>query len=395
MSLKILDIKNECTGCGACVSACPNQALNLSYNEEGFYFPKLEIEKCIDCKLCERVCHCLHMNTPLMPSVKYQAFMLKSKDPKVVRNSSSGGAFTLLADEILRQGGIVYGARYNYKIERLEQCSTERCSIQELRKSKYIESYMGKVLAEISGKLKEGRTVLYCGTPCQVAGLKYYLNVKKIDTSKLLLVRFICHGVPSNKFFTEYKQYEERKHKSKMIFFDFRPKIRGWRFSDWKMSFANGKVVTSPYNYNYYYYYYQKSNILRASCYNCKRIFDEEADISIGDFWGIYKYAPENKDQDGISVILLHSEKALQYLSLIRNNCYLEQIPFTAIDYIYREAEDRLKIFDERNELMHRFVKEGYMKVARSSLRGKIFKCKILDFLRRFKHEILKIKMFF
>lgn len=389
MSLKILNIQNECTGCGACVSACPKQALNLAYNEEGFYSPELNTEKCIGCKLCERVCHCLHMDKPLTPSVKYQAFMLKSKDSKVVKSSSSGGAFTLLADEILRQGGIVYGARYNYQLERLEQCSTEDCSMQELRKSKYIESYMGKVIAEISERLKNGQIVLFCGTPCQVAGLKHYLSVEKINTSKLLLVRFVCHGVPSNRFFTEYKRYEECKYKSKMIYFDFRPKTRGWRFSDWKMTFANSKEVASPYKYNYYYYYFQKSNILRASCYYCKRIFDEEADITIGDFWGIYKYAPENKDQEGISIMLLHSEKGMQYLSLIKNNCYLEEIPFSAIDYIYREVEDRSKLFNERNELMRSIVKEGYMKVAKRTLRGKILKYKFFDFLRNIKHEML------
>ena len=249
MALMILGIEETCTGCGACVSVCAKNALILKYNEEGFYYPQLDTGKCVDCKLCEKVCHVLNNKVPEKPSRNYEAYMLKAKDKNIVQRSSSGGVFSLLANEIIKQNGVVYGACYNFEKERLEHVSSDDCSLEELRKSKYIESYTGDIFKYVRQRLVEGRKVLFCGTPCQIEGLHKYLEVKRVATTNLLLVRFVCHGVPSNRFFTEYKHYEERKVDSKMISFDFRPKERGWRNSDWKMNFANGKEETGRYYY--------------------------------------------------------------------------------------------------------------------------------------------------
>lgn len=382
MPLNILHIEDTCTGCGACVSSCPKQALSLSYDKEGFYYPHLDIDKCVNCHVCENTCHVLNSVVPSSPSLNYKAYMIKAKDKDVVRKSSSGGAFTLLANKILEDGGIVYGARYNFDKERLEHCSSDKCSMDELRKSKYIESYLGKTFKDVREQLLTGRKVLFCGTPCQIEGLHYYLETKKTDTSNLLLVRFICHGVPANQFFTEYKHYEEKRHKSKMISFDFRPKTNGWRSSDWKMTFANGREEKGPYYYYYYYYYFQLSNLLRRSCYSCKRVFHEKADITIGDFWGIHSYRPDNKDQEGISVMLLHNEKAESLLPLIQNNCSLEEIPITAVNYIYREANERSDKLLERKELSSEIPKQGYMPIAKKRLGALILKRKVSDVIK-------------
>lgn len=375
MPLKILHIDNTCTGCGACVSTCPKDALTLSYDKEGFYYPHLDVGKCVDCKACEKTCHVL--NVPHKPSLNYKAFMLKANDKDIVHKSSSGGAFTLLANEVLKNGGVVYGARYNFQEERLEHCSTDICSLDELRKSKYIESYSGTIFKEVLHNLKTGRWVLFVGTPCQIEGLHHFLCTRKTDMKNLLLVRFICHGVPSNKFFTEYKHYEENKHKSKMTFFDFRPKIHGWRSSDWKMCFDNGKIETGPYYYYYYYYYFQTSNTLRASCYLCRRVFNESADITIGDFWGIHKLCPDNQDQEGITVLLAHNDKALKFVKRIQEYSLVTPIPTSAVDYIYKEALERSKIFDERNLIMKQVAEQGYMAVAKKQVGMAIMKYKI------------------
>ena len=390
MSLRILNIEDTCTGCGACVSSCPKQALNLSYDKEGFYVPHLDPEKCISCKICEKSCHVLNSEVPSEPSFNYKAYMIKAKDKAIVSKSSSGGAFSLLANQILSEGGVVYGARYNFENERLEHSSSDKCSMDELRKSKYIESYMGDTFKEVRDQLLSGRKVLFCGTPCQVEGLQHFLTIKKTDTTNLLLVRFICHGVPANQFFTEYKHYEERKHKSKIISFDFRPKTNGWRSSDWKMIFANGKEEIGPYYYYYYYYYFQMSNILRRSCYSCKRVFHEVADITIGDFWGIYTYRPENKDEEGISLMFVHNEKALAILPHIQDNCSIEDIPQTAVSYIYREVHDREKVISERYELGASIVEYGYMHIAIRRLRSLIMKRKLSDFIKTKVKLVLK-----
>lgn len=382
MTLKILHIEDTCTGCGACVSSCPKQALNLSYNKEGFYVPHLKAELCINCKICEKSCHVLNSNIPFELSLNYKSFMVKATDKTIVTKSSSGGVFSLLANQILSEGGIVYGARYSFEKERLEHSSTDKCTIDELRKSKYIESYMGSTFKNVREQLLSGRKVLFCGTPCQVEGLHYFLTTKKTDTTNLLLVRFICHGVPSNKFFTEYKQYEEHKYKSKMISFDFRPKIKGWRSSDWEMIFDNGKEEKGPYYYYYYYSYFQKSNLLRESCYSCRRVFHEIADITIGDFWGINKFRPGNNEQEGVSVFLAHNRKSLEYLEVIKRQSKIEEIPLSAISYIYREVRDRAAKYNEYKDVMKHVVNKGYMTVAKQKLSLEISKRKIKDKIR-------------
>lgn len=391
MPLRILHIPDICTGCGACVSVCPVRALALSYNDEGFYYPELDEDKCIRCGMCEKICHSINVKVPQYPETDYcGSYMVKANDKELVRRSSSGGVFSLLADVVISQGGIVYGAHYNFGAERLEQCSTDVCTMRDLRKSKYIESYMGDTIADVYRQLKGGRKVLFCGTPCQVAGLRHFLQVQNIDMSSLLSVRFVCHGVPSNKFFTEYKNYEEQKHKSDMVSFDFRPKTNGWRSSDWKMAFADGREENGPYCHYYYYFSFQLSNALRSSCYSCRRVMDGNADITIGDFWGISRFRPDNRDQDGISLFLAHSEKALRYLDAIREKCQVERIPLSALDYIYRETKERSEMRDSRNKLMEKVVRRGYMTVVRQQLGSEIMFMKLKYKVRKILGGLLK-----
>lgn len=381
--LRILDIKDSCTACGACVSSCPKQALQLAYDDEGFYFPQLNVSKCVDCKSCEKVCHVLRAPRLLHVSQKYKAFMVKANDAEIVKSSSSGGVFTILANYVLSKKGVVFGARYNFDKERLEHCSTDNCSLIELRKSKYIESYVGTSFKEVLTNLKNERMVLFCGTPCQIDGLSQFLRTRQVNTKNLLLVRFVCHGVPSNKFFAEYKHFEERKYGSKMNSFDFRPKTRGGRNSDWKMSFENGKTIGGPYYYFYYYYHFQLSNMLRKSCYFCKRVYQETADITIADFWGIYDYRPSNKDQEGISLVLDHTGKFKALFSHIKNECVIEEVPLSSLGYIYEEAKDREPLYTEREKLMESVLRRGYVKTAQRELRRSIIKWKVKNFIKK------------
>lgn len=381
--LKIFNLKDTCTGCGACVSTCPQQALQLTYNDEGFYYPEIDVSKCVDCKACEKACHVLCNVQSRQISQNFKAFMVKAKDVNLVMRSSSGGIFSILANYVLSKGGVVFGARYNFKEERLEHSSTDKCSLDELRKSKYIESYVGVSFKEVLFNLKNNRIVLFCGTPCQIEGLSHFLKVRKVSRTNLLLVRFVCHGVPANKFFTEYKHYEEKKNGSKMIFFDFRPKTRGWRNSDWIMLFENGKTIGGPYYYYYYYYYYQLCNLLRKSCYSCKRVFQETADITIADFWGVCTYCPSNKDQEGISMVLDHSGKFEAIYPIIKNDCTIEEVPLSAINYIYQEAKDRECISLERDIAMKSVLKNGYIKTAQKKLKGKIIRWRLKNLIKK------------
>ena len=395
MSLAILNIKDTCTGCGACVSCCPKHALTLDYDEEGFYYPQLNEDLCIDCRLCEKTCHAINSPAGTIASMKYKAYMLKANNNEIVKKSSSGGAFTLLAEQVLTNGGVVYGARYNFEKERLEHCSTENCSFSELQKSKYIESFMGNTFAEVAVHLKNEREVLFCGTPCQVRGLYAFLVSKRIPMDRLLLVRFVCHGVPSNKFFTEYKHYEENKYGAKMTHIDFRPKIHGWRQSSFLVDYANGKRMSGHFYEFYYYYYFQNNWLLRRSCYSCRQILDEIADITIADFWGIMSYKPENMDQEGISLVMVHNDKAQAIVNKLENNCSIEAVPHECLSYIYREVKDKDAELKSRNTMMPDVIKNGYMYEARKHLSRKIFKHKMRDVIfatiRPFTFQIKKI----
>lgn len=393
MSLKILNIENYCSGCGACASSCPRSVIELKYNNEGFYYPHIDFEHCINCKACEEVCHVLNLKINNEPSKNYFSFICKSIDKDILSRSSSGGVFSILSKVVLDRGGVVYGARYDYDEERLHHCSTEQYHLDELRKSKYIESYTGTIFKEIGNKLKNGCEVLFCGTPCQLAGLTTYLDKKKLPLDNLIRVRFVCHGVPSNKFFTEYKHFEEDRYGGKILHFDFRPKNNGWASSDWLMEFDNGKSnkgIFTKYNYYYYYSAFYKNYLLRKSCYNCKHLNHELADFTIADFWGIKYYRPTHKEQEGISLVLSHSIKAQSILKNIEEYCEIEQLPTQFAEYIYKDANDKMIMLQARNQMMNQVNTVGYMNFIRVKLRKEIIISKIKGTLSILKRKILQ-----
>jgi coenzyme F420-reducing hydrogenase beta subunit len=386
MPIKILHIDEQCTGCGACVSTCAKGALSLKYDKEGFYYPSLDKDKCIDCKQCEKTCHVLCNRKSGDNIVKdYTPYMLKASDRSIVMQSSSGGVFSLLSAKVLDEDGVVYGARYNYELERLEHCSTDNCSIEELRKSKYIESYLGDVFTDVRKQLQNGRKVLFCGTPCQVKGLKKYLETKKTNTEKLITVRFICHGVPANKFFTEYKHWKEKNVGSKITHIDFRPKTRGWSQSNIVLKFANDKVIDEAYRENYYYYYFQINNSLRKSCYHCNLLEESFSDYTIADFWGVFKYTPGTREEEGISLVLAHTALAKEQLQQL--NCTIKKLPQSAVEYIYKDARAKSDIYKLREKTMSEILQVGYMNHAIKKLRKDIliykFKTRTVTILKK------------
>ena len=385
MKLRILENDDSCTGCGACVSSCPHEALSLNYNKEGFYYPHLDATKCVNCKACERVCHVIKESYPANEKISrnYRPLMVKAQSQDIIQKSSSGGMFSILANHILSENGIVYGARYNYEKEYLEHCSTDQCDLNELRKSKYIESYLGSIFKDVRNQLLNNRKVMFCGTPCQIDGLKTFLEERRVPMENLLLVRFICHGVLSNKFFTEYKHWIEHKVGSKICKIDFRPKTKGWRYSNLLLKFNNGQIIDEPHNYNYYYYYYQHNYLLRNACYTCERIKNENADITIADFWGIYKYKPENNDQEGISLVLLHTNKGEKVFQAISDECTYEELPQTAVDYIYKDINWRNSCLQYRHKMMEKVIKKGYMHVVIQTIGRKIFFTKQKDYFKK------------
>lgn len=370
MKRKILEIGDACTGCGACVNICPKRCLQLKQDTEGFYYPVFDAEKCVECGLCEKACHVIAAAEHPSPNPN-NFYLYHSNDVSLLQSSSSGGGFSLFAEWILQQGGVVYGSRYNGEAERLEVFSTDQTSLASLRKSKYLESYTGDAFASVRKNLLEGRRVLYCGTPCQVRGLKQYLSATKTSTELLLAIDFACHGVPSNLYFRQFKQMFENKQR-KVVDVDFRHKDFSkpgmmWHNMTLRLGFSDGSERVYR-RFSYYYYYYEpflNNLFLRKSCYNCNIAQHSDADITFGDFWGINKHRKELDDNKGMSFICINNPKYLPIWEDLSRTGFSERLPFEAVAYQYKDnRQKRAKELVKRNEFVKQIATSGYKKAV-------------------------------
>lgn len=367
MKLKIQEINNACTGCGACVSICPKGCLQLLPNDEGFFYPVYDSTNCVNCHLCENTCHVIANAEHSSPNPN-NFYLFRSNNSSMLQASSSGGGFSMFADWVLKQGGIVYGSCYNGENERLEVFSTDQIDLSKLRKSKYIESFTGNVFASIRKNLKMGRRVLYCGTPCQVRGLKQYLITTNTSTDLLLTLDFACHGVPSNKYFKLFKQMFETS-KKKVTDVDFRYKDFSkpnmmWHNMTLRLGFNNGSErIYSRFSYYFYYYYepFLDNLFLRKSCYNCDIARHSDADISLGDFWGIHKHRKELDDNKGMSFLCVNNSKYIPLYEELSKVGFSEKLPYKAVEYQYKDnRERRAKQLIIRNQFISLVNAVGY-----------------------------------
>lgn len=306
----MIDIKTfDCTGCFACYNVCTNNAITMTENEEGFKFPKIDQYKCSNCGLCERVCIIKKDN--ISNSFTQKAFGAKNKDLIERKQSQSGGVFYVLAKHVLSQGGVVYGAIIDddFVVKHFRANSLE--SAQKIRGSKYVQSDLGKNFISVKEDLKCGKKVLFSGTPCQIAGLKNYLN-KQYDN--LILVDLICHGVPTPKLVKDYINWQEKRLKTSIDKIQFRDTELSWGQNSESLYFKGKKKTFGIYSK-----LFLSNNALRESCYTCKFASTKKlSDITIGDFWGIEAVNKNFKDKKGVSSVIINStcgEKLWQEVS--------------------------------------------------------------------------------
>lgn len=395
MKPRILEIGDACTGCGACANICPKSCLQLKADKEGFFYPAFDETNCIECGLCEKACHVVAAKEHSAPDPN-NFYLYHSNDAALLQSSSSGGGFSLFADWMLQQGGVVYGSRYNGETERLEVFSTDQTDLTSLRKSKYLESFTGSAFAEIKKHLQAGRQVLYCGTPCQVRGLKQYLSATKTPTKLLLTIDFACHGVPSNRYFKQFKQLFENKTQ-KVVDVDFRHKDFSkldmkWHNMTLRLGFSDGSErVYSRFSYYYYYYYepFLDNLFLRKSCYHCDIAQHSDADITLGDFWGINKHRKELDDNKGMSFICINNPKYLSLWVELSKTGFSEKLPYEAVAYQYKDNRPkRAKELVKRNEFVKQIDLQGYKTAilnhyGRWNIYMMLLKTKIKQLLRR------------
>ena len=366
--LSILHIPNECTGCGACASICPKHCIEIQPDVDGFYFPVVDFNNCIECHSCEKACHIV-TSVNKTPISRSDFFVYRTKDVELRQASTSGGAFSLFANYVLSQGGVVFGSRYNGEKERLEVCSTDICGLEPLRKSKYIESFVGNTFADIRKFLKEDRWVLYCGSPCQAAGLRQFVRQTNTSDDKLIIIDFACHGVPSNKFFTDFKRKFESRDR-RLIDAEFRVKdpedpLTGWHIQTLRLSFSDGSKRVFRRNSYYYYYYYpfDISCSLRRSCYDCHQVDCSEADITIGDFWDIKDYPSVEDDNKGFSFIKIHNKKLIPIFQKISSGGFVEKLPDNLIRDPYDKAS-KMRLLDNRDRFLYLTRRYPYFKAV-------------------------------
>lgn len=337
--LQITD-KSKCCGCNACVQRCPKQCIVMHEDEEGFLYPQVDVTLCVDCGLCEKVCPMLAQN-----DVKkaLQIFAAKNKNEHQRLRSSSGGIFILLAEQTIKMGGVVFGARFDKNWE-VEHCYVETIEeLEPLMRSKYVQSRIGNTYKEAEQFLKEGRRVLFVGTSCQISGLHRFLRK---DYNNLLSVDFIYHGVPSPGIWRKYLQeiknnalQSEAAGKNTVLPFSLKsmPVITGINFREkglggygWKKygfvvhgksplkGDQNSVLLSVDFGKDIYMKGFLRNLYLRPSCYNCLvKSGKSQSDLTIGDFWGISKLKPEIDDDKGIGAILVYTHKGIEALGFI------------------------------------------------------------------------------
>lgn len=299
--------KNVCSGCGACVQACPVRCIVMKEDGEGFPYPLADAERCMDCGLCEKVCPYSIVRQGSTP-LRITAAFCKSSELRL--QSSSGGIFTLLAEKILRQGGRVFGAVMDSgaAVRHAEACDT--ASLHPLRYSKYVQSDTGDTFRRAKELLDNGVPVLYTGTPCQIAGLRTFLRK---DYAGLFTADFICHGVPSPGV---WRKYLREVAGEEGIEVEFRNKSMGWRHSTMIIR-KDGNTVLSEYmKANPYIEGFLKNLYIRPCCYSCRfKKFSSGSDITLSDFWKVNKYMPDMNDDTGISLVYINTAKGLSMFS--------------------------------------------------------------------------------
>lgn len=312
--------KLKCCGCTACQQICPRQCITMQPDEEGFLYPTLKEQDCIHCQKCEMVCPLYHKKYVEKNTTAYVGYATRNE---IREQSSSGGVFSLLAEAILEQNGVVFGAAFDDKFQVHHISIESKEELKKLRGSKYVQSRLENTFFETKIFLENDRRVLFSGTACQIAGLKNYLG-KEYDS--LVTVDILCHGVPSTKVWEVYMKYQENKFASEIKSIYFRDKQYGWKNASLKIKFKNGKEYIMPTKNDIFQKLFLSDICLRESCYQCQfKEIPRVSDFTIGDCWGIENHMPEMDDDLGTSVILIHSNKGEKLLRAIENQMCLKE----------------------------------------------------------------------
>ena len=377
--------KEDCCGCYACYNICPKECITMESDNEGFWYPKIDKDKCINCNLCEKVCPII--NPVKRANSKKIAYAGMNKDEQIRIKSSSGGIFSILAEYIIKNNGVVYGAGFDEDFNIKHKRILYNTDLDLLRGSKYVQSSIGDIYKQVKNDLESNMLVLFTGTPCQVEGLRSYL---KKEYANLITMDFICHGVPSPLVWKKYLEEIKKSKQENIKNIYFRNKDIGWKVFSLKIIFDE-KIYSNNLNNDLFMKGFLQDVYLRPSCYSCKfKKINRISDITVADFWGIENILPKMDDDKGTSLIVVHSEKGKQLFDKLSEKMILNEVDLNeAIKYnpsmisSVKYNEKRNSFFAELNsgkiltDLIRKYTKISFEKQAKNKIKSIIKRLKI------------------
>lgn len=366
----------NCTGCGACIQRCPKQCISWTTKEFDFRYPQVDETACINCGLCEKVCP---IDKELKGPIAQKAYAAVHKDSAVLEKSTSGGAFTALADTIFAQGGVVYGAAMLNGMQVKHIRTENKTAFADLRSSKYLQSDTGTTYQMVEQDLKQGKVVLYSGTPCQIDGLKCFLRK---EYENLYAADIVCHGVGSQAYFDKYMEFAKERY-GKIKALRFRSKeYAGWSCGGVVVVDSSNGEKKIPYRDfdNYYYSYFLSGDIYRKCCYSCKYANTKRVgDFSLGDYWGVEALHLPLKTAKGCSLLLVNNDRAEKLLEIVTEldkvETTIEQAAHcnTQLNEPSKLPESRQKRIKEYEAMAAQQIQRVYLKTHQTTvLKGKL-----------------------
>lgn len=373
--------EKRCTGCSACAQICPQKAILMRKNAEGFSFPAIDKTKCNNCKLCEKVCQIYIV--PQKNDIK--VFGCINKDEKVIETSLSGGVFFALAEHVIKNGGIVFGCEIDKDLNIKHSFSS---NIEDCRKycgSKYVQSEISDTYKTVMMFLKDNKKVLFTGTPCQIEGLKLFLSINSLEkSSNLFTVDVVCHGVPSSKVLKKYLSELEEKFNAKINKINFRNKKVSWKEYSMCIDIGENEQYCKSIKEDIYLKLFLSNICLRKSCYNCNIGGTRSvADISLADFWGVEYGDKKNYNSKGTSLVLINNENGRLFFNEVSSKLSVEEVD---LNYAIRYNPSIIQPVQEHPNRKKFF--KNIDKLTCEELGNKYFK---LSIVRRMRNKFLKL----
>jgi len=362
--ISVFDIKEDCCGCTACQHICPTKAIEMKPDEEGFLYPEINQELCNDCGLCRKVCAFQNGYDISDNFATPKVYAVKNKHEDVRMASSSGGIFSAISDHILDSDGLVSGVAFDENMNAAHKIAATKEERDEFRGSKYVQSELNHVYSEIKSLLKQNKTVLFTGTPCQNAGLKSFLDLARVKTENLILCDIVCHGTPSPLLWKEHIRQLENRGKGRVVQYYCRSKVKGWHGHTELVVYESGKKDYKSLSSQKHKVLFYSHNMLRPSCYYCRYTnFKRPSDITIADFWGIEKTMPQFDDNKGISLALINTTKGQRLFEDIKSKIVYRES--NTKDCLQRNLQEPSRISDKREQFWQDYHLHGYEYVVK------------------------------